>query len=105
MSAKPFDQLPAWMTWVDVVEKYGDTNCRCGLCVAFRAWIQQSAERTETQLMELENDTEAVKKMRDELGEEEWGQRVLGLAAKTRAAEVKLSILLQGWAKTGEVPE
>src|SRR5215207_986757 len=55
-SEKPatFDSLPAWMTWVDIVQEHGNPNCQCSLCVALRAWIQESAGRTEMQLNELE---------------------------------------------------
>ncbi len=49
----PFDSRPAWETWIDIIGQYDDPNCSCQLCVAFRAWVGQSVERTETEILDL----------------------------------------------------
>jgi hypothetical protein len=103
MAEKPhFDSLPAWVTWVDVVGQYGDPECRCRLCVAFGAWIQQSAERTETELLKLKETAAKLEKLRDKISSEEWSEMNHNLMVSTLAAEIKLQTLLQGWAKGGE---
>jgi hypothetical protein len=101
-SEKPttFDSLPAWMTWVDIVQEYGDPNCRCSLCVALRTWILDSAGRTETQLNELEDLAAKLKAHRSDTTPEEWTQLNHDLLRSALAAGVKLRKLvsLRGWA-------
>lgn len=95
-SEKPttFDSLPAWMTWVDIVQEYGDPNCRCGLCVALRAWIQDSAGRTEMQLNELEGLAAKLKAHRSEMSADECKRLNHDLMRSALAAGVKLRKLL-----------
>ena len=95
-SEKPatFDSLPAWMTWVDIVQEYGDPNCRCGLCVALRIWIQESAGRTQMQLNDLEGLAAKLKAHRSETSPEEWKQLNRDLLRSALAAGVKLRKLL-----------
>ena len=95
-SKKPatFDSLPAWMTWVDIVQDYGDPNCQCSLCAALRGWIKESAGRTETQLNELEGLAAKLKAHRSEASLEEWKQLNHDLLRSALAAGVKLRKLL-----------
>ena len=101
-SYKPptFDSLPAWMTWVDIVQEYGDPNCRCGLCVALRAWIRESAGRTEMQLNDLEGLARKLKAHRSEASPDAWNKLNHDLLRSALAAGVKLRKLLslRGWA-------
>ena len=96
-----FDTLPAWMTWVDIVQEYGDPNCRCGLCVALRDWIQESAGRTEMQLDELEVLAAKLKAHRSEASPDEWKTLNHDLLRSALAAAVKLRKLLslRGWSE------
>jgi hypothetical protein len=95
-----FDSLPAWMTWVDIIQEFGDPNCQCGLCVAMRAWIQESAGRTEMQLSELECLASRLKANRGETSPDEWKELNHGLLRAALAAGIKLRKLLslRGWA-------
>ena len=95
-----FDTLPAWITWVNIVQEYGDPNCRCGLCVALRAWIQESAGRTEMQLNELEGLAAKLKAHRSETSPGEWKKLNHDLlrAALVAGAKLRKLLSLRGWA-------
>ena len=101
-SEKPatFDSLPAWMTWVDIVQEFGDPKCRCSLCVALRAWIQESAGRTEMQLNELEGLAAKLKAHRSETSPGEWKtlNHDLLRAALVAGAKLRKLLSLRGWA-------
>jgi hypothetical protein len=89
-----FDSLPAWMTWVDIVEEFGDPNCRCNVCIALRAWIQQCADSTKMQLIELENLAIKLKKYRSEISADELKRLDYDLMLSALAAGVKLRKLI-----------
>ena len=89
-----FDSLPAWMTWVDIVEELGDPNCRCNVCIALRAWIQQCANITKMQLIELENLAIKLKKYRSEISADELKRLDYDLMLSALTAGVKLRKLL-----------
>ena len=95
-----FDSLPAWMTWVDIVQEYGDPTCQCSLCVALRAWIQESAGRTEMQLNEIEGLATKVTAHRSETSPDEWKKLNHDLLRSALAAGIKLRklISLRAWA-------